>query len=56
MSALQDDHRPFLPADFDEPCEDCKAPAGSYCRPGCSSGYTADDARADAQSRASNSA
>ncbi|MFD9824290.1 hypothetical protein [Streptomyces violascens] len=45
------DHHPFLPADFDEPCEDCEAPAGSYCRPTCPSGYTADDARADAHRR-----
>ncbi|MFE9559095.1 hypothetical protein ACFYMW_39150 [Streptomyces sp. NPDC006692] len=40
--------RAFLPQDFDEPCEECQAPAGSYCRPGSGSGYTAADARADA--------
>lgn len=39
--------RPFLPEDFDEPCEDCPAQAGEYCVPGCPSGYTADDARYD---------
>ena len=39
---------PFLPEEFDAPCEDCGAPAGAYCRSGCPSGYTADDARADA--------
>ncbi|NUU25818.1 MAG: hypothetical protein HOV68_30575 [Streptomycetaceae bacterium] len=40
--------RPFVPADFDEACEDCEAPAGTYCRPHCPSGYTADEARRDA--------
>ncbi|MFI6112920.1 hypothetical protein [Kitasatospora sp. NPDC051164] len=40
--------RPFLPQDFDEPCEGCLAPAGSYCRAGCDCGYTAEDARAEA--------
>lgn len=44
----QDDQRPFLPADFEDPCEECEAPAGWYCRAGCGSGYTAADARADA--------
>lgn len=39
---------PFAPGDFDTPCEDCEAPAGSYCRPGCDSGYSAVDAAADA--------
>lgn len=39
---------PFAPGDFDTPCEDCGAPAGSYCRPSCDSGYSAVDAAADA--------
>lgn len=35
-------HRPFLPEDFeDADCEECGAPAGEYCRPGCGSGYPA---------------
>lgn len=45
--------RPFLPQDFDEPCEGCLAPAGAYCRPGCDCGYTTEDAQAEA-TRASN--
>lgn len=40
--------RPFAPSDFDEACEECQAPADSFCRPGCPCGYTAEDARADA--------
>jgi len=40
--------RRFLPQDFDEPCEGCLAPAGSYCRAGCDCGYTAEDAQAEA--------
>jgi len=40
--------RPFLPEEFEEGCEDCGAPAGTYCRRGCPSGYSADDARSDA--------
>ncbi|AYG77895.1 hypothetical protein DWB77_00002 [Streptomyces hundungensis] len=56
MTPKQYPGRVFLPGDFDEPCEDCQAPAGAYCRPGCGSGYTADDARADAQKRTENPA
>ncbi|WP_037902822.1 hypothetical protein [Streptomyces sp. NRRL S-350] len=42
--------QPFVPArDFDEPCEDCGAPAGAYDFPDCPSGYTAEDARAEAE-------
>ncbi|MFD9791319.1 hypothetical protein ACFWXK_10240 [Streptomyces sp. NPDC059070] len=48
MTVGPQENRPFLPQDFEDPCEDCGAPAGSYCRPGCGSGYTAADARADA--------
>jgi len=40
--------RPFLPGDFEEGCEECQAPAGAYCRPWCGSGYTAEDAQAEA--------
>lgn len=40
--------RPFEPADFDEACEGCEAPAGAFCRSGCPCGYTAADAQADA--------
>ncbi|MFE4512593.1 hypothetical protein ACFRMQ_00125 [Kitasatospora sp. NPDC056783] len=39
---------PFEPGHFDDRCEDCGAPPGAYCRPGCDSGYSADDARAHA--------
>lgn len=39
---------PFAASDFDEACEECEAPAGSFCRTGCPCGYTAADARADA--------
>lgn len=42
---------PFTPEDFDEPCEDCGAPAGFYCRPGCDTGFTAEDARAQNAAR-----
>ena len=40
--------RPFVASDFEDPCEDCHAPPGSYCRPSCGSGFTADDARRQA--------
>ncbi|MFJ4680555.1 hypothetical protein [Kitasatospora sp. NPDC088783] len=41
----------FTPSDFDDdgPCEDCGAPAGAYCTPGCGSGYSAHDAQRHAQ-------
>lgn len=31
---------PFEGSDFAEDCEDCQAPAGALCYPGCPSGYT----------------
>jgi hypothetical protein len=40
--------RPFLPADLVEDCEECHAGPGQFCRPGCGSGYTAEDYRKDA--------
>ncbi|MEU3907953.1 hypothetical protein AB0F20_29785 [Streptomyces goshikiensis] len=40
--------RPFIPSDFEDSCEDCGASARSYCYSHCPSGYTAEDARADA--------
>jgi hypothetical protein len=43
---------PFAPQDFDEPCEDCGAPAGAFCYDHCGSGYTADHARRQAEQRA----
>ncbi|MFF9265845.1 hypothetical protein [Streptomyces longwoodensis] len=36
---------PFEPSDFDEPCEDCGAPAGAFCRADCPTGYSADTAQ-----------
>ncbi|WP_199550137.1 hypothetical protein [Streptomyces sp. N35] len=45
--------RPWRAEDFDEECATCQAPAGEWCRPGCDTGYTAEDARREAeQSRA----
>lgn len=44
--------RPWRPSeDFEERCESCHAPAGQYCRPHCDTGYTAQDARRDAERR-----
>ncbi|MFD7283466.1 hypothetical protein ACFV80_42390 [Streptomyces sp. NPDC059862] len=43
---------PFRPEDFDEGCETCGAAPGQLCRPWCDTGYTADDARADAERHA----
>jgi hypothetical protein len=40
---------PFRPEDFDERCETCGAPPGRLCRAWCDTGYTAEDARADAE-------
>ncbi|MFJ5532505.1 hypothetical protein [Streptomyces sp. NPDC093261] len=31
--------------ELQDPCEDCGAKAGEFCRPGCPSGYTAEDHR-----------
>ncbi|MEY9839410.1 hypothetical protein [Streptacidiphilus sp. EB103A] len=45
---------PFTPADFEDPCEDCGALAGTYCSPDCDSGYSAEDARAQALRRDQN--
>lgn len=42
---------PFRPEDFDERCETCDAPAGQLCRSWCDTGYTAEDARRDAERR-----
>ncbi|MEU8868040.1 hypothetical protein [Streptomyces umbrinus] len=38
----------FRPEDFEEPCETCLAPPGQLCHAWCDTGYTAEDARADA--------
>ncbi|MFF5303559.1 hypothetical protein ACFY5F_29815 [Streptomyces sp. NPDC013161] len=43
--------RPWRPEDFDERCETCGAPAGQLCRTGCDTGYTAEDARREAELR-----
>jgi hypothetical protein len=43
--------RPWRPEDFDDRCETCGAPAGQLCRAWCDTGYTADDARRDAEIR-----
>ncbi|WP_331763482.1 hypothetical protein [Streptomyces anthocyanicus] len=40
---------PFHPEDFGERCETCDAPPGQLCRAWCDTGYTAEDARADAE-------
>ncbi|OIJ99027.1 hypothetical protein BIV25_11010 [Streptomyces sp. MUSC 14] len=46
---------PFRPEDFEEPCETCLAPPGQLCLAWCDTGYTADDARHDAERRAQDS-
>ncbi|KMS74283.1 hypothetical protein ACM01_15420 [Streptomyces viridochromogenes] len=43
--------RPWTPEDFDDRCETCDAPPGQLCRPWCDTGYTAADARRDAELR-----
>ncbi|MET7693840.1 hypothetical protein ABZT06_38735 [Streptomyces sp. NPDC005483] len=43
--------RPWRPEDFDDRCETCGAPAGQVCRSWCDTGYTAEDARRDAELR-----
>ncbi|WP_455357178.1 hypothetical protein [Streptomyces sp. SYSU K217416] len=40
---------PFRPEDFEERCETCLAPPGQLCHAWCDTGYTADDARVDAE-------
>ncbi len=40
---------PFRPEDFEERCETCNAPPGQLCHAWCDTGYTAEDARADAE-------
>jgi hypothetical protein len=40
--------RPWRPEDFDDTCETCSAPPGQFCRPWCTTGYTAADARREA--------
>ncbi|MFE9976233.1 hypothetical protein ACFYRD_37385 [Streptomyces hirsutus] len=40
---------PFRPEDFEERCETCNAPPGQLCHAWCDTGYTVDDARADAE-------
>ncbi|MEU0228233.1 hypothetical protein ABZ177_28340 [Streptomyces sp. NPDC006284] len=46
---------PFRPEDFDERYDTCGAPPGQLCRAWCDTGYTADDARADAERYAAQS-
>ncbi|MCF2435945.1 hypothetical protein LV779_22035 [Streptomyces thinghirensis] len=41
---------PFRPEDYDEHCEACGAPPGQLCHAWCDTGYTAADARAEAES------
>ncbi|MFE4580639.1 hypothetical protein [Streptomyces chartreusis] len=41
--------RPWRPDDFDERCETCGAPPGQLCHSWCDTGYTAQDARLDAE-------
>ncbi|MEU9291300.1 hypothetical protein AB0D57_43450 [Streptomyces sp. NPDC048275] len=41
--------RPWRPEDFDDTCETCDAPPGQLCRPWCTTGYTAADARREAE-------
>ncbi|MEU1599140.1 hypothetical protein ABZ468_41620 [Streptomyces sp. NPDC005708] len=43
--------QPWRPEDFDERCETCGAPPGRLCKPSCDTGYTAEDARGDADRR-----
>ncbi|MER5200054.1 hypothetical protein ACWD3J_41910 [Streptomyces sp. NPDC002755] len=43
---------PFRPEDFEERCETCNAPPGQLCHTWCDTGYTAEDARADAERHA----
>jgi hypothetical protein len=43
--------RPWRPEDFDDRCETCEVPAGQLCKPWCDTGYTAEDARRDAERR-----
>jgi hypothetical protein len=33
---------PFEGSDFEEPCDDCNAPAGALCYEWCPSGYSAE--------------
>lgn len=40
---------PFEGSDFEEPCEDCGAPAGAYCYTHCPTGYSAETARRHAE-------
>lgn len=42
---------PFRPEDFEERCESCGAVPGQFCHAWCDTGYTAADARADAERR-----
>lgn len=42
---------PWRPEDFDDRCETCGAPAGQLCHSWCDTGYTAKDARRDAEIR-----
>ncbi|WP_217236465.1 hypothetical protein [Streptomyces sp. AC555_RSS877] len=48
--------RPWRPEDFDDQCETCGAPPGQLCKPPCDTGYTAEDARRDAEIRDQGSA
>lgn len=43
--------RPWRPEDFHDQCETCGAPAGHLCHAWCDIGYTAEDARRDAELR-----
>ncbi|OIJ93233.1 hypothetical protein BIV25_25975 [Streptomyces sp. MUSC 14] len=42
---------PWRPQDFDDHCETCGAPPGQLCKAWCDTGYTAADARRDAELR-----
>lgn len=43
--------RPWSLEDFDDTCETCGAPPGQFCHPWCTSGYTAADARREAEAK-----
>ncbi|MFF5011476.1 hypothetical protein ACFY3G_53050 [Streptomyces phaeochromogenes] len=49
---MSDSLRPWRPKDFDDTCETCDAPPGQFCRPWCTTGYTAADALREAEREA----